>query len=564
MVSSGVGLSNDSRDVFISYSTRDYPFVKQLEEFLQQTELPALNIDATSQQRHPFRRLVDQIGMISAQKLRQVRTGFNRLRKGSAPRHPVAFQQTRRLLTWIDRRGIDTGDVIWEKIRPAIENSNNFVFIISPDSMNSWWCNRELEYARHLNKTILPIMYRKFDVVKLAAKSSGDRWTSLAHENWLVINEILYKPIDQSNLVTESAKLAEKLLEKSDAKQFQAELVRHCEEWKHNGNLFNHLLTDSQLTKVSKYRNAIRFSADQVRYIQASNEQRRRLRLLKYGIAVGLTILVTILIGIGVLFFQNRDLEFRRNVIEAFNTHVIASNHYMQHDDKTAKEKYAESLTQLNPDDQPWETFAAPVYADLGVDIRVWLNNACAVYAQLKDYEKAEKYCNDAINAFPDFPGSYAALVTIYSQQFNDESDDFVKKANDILDQFQNHTFPAEYFPHPDFQNYIVTWKRGIIAYELEDYDQARSFLASPLLLDYPLDSIYSAYELDIFYHIAMSYIEEDETEKACEYFSRYQRLILEYPPTLRLLNDLEHYKKAAQEIKHLHDCWLLPISENE
>ena len=59
---------------------------------------------------------------------------------------------------WIDTQGIEDGEVFPEVIRHAIEQSDSFVFVISPDSIASRYCEIEAEYATELQKRVVPLL----------------------------------------------------------------------------------------------------------------------------------------------------------------------------------------------------------------------------------------------------------------------------------------------------------------------------------------------------------------------------------------------------------------------
>ena len=59
---------------------------------------------------------------------------------------------------WLDTEGIGGGEIFPEAIRRAIEASDAFVFVISPASVESRYCETELQYAQELNKRIVPIL----------------------------------------------------------------------------------------------------------------------------------------------------------------------------------------------------------------------------------------------------------------------------------------------------------------------------------------------------------------------------------------------------------------------
>ena len=91
--------------VFISYSRRDLEFVKQLVKWLE-----ANNIDS-----------------------------------------------------WLDQDDIEPAADWRERIRDGIENADNFIFVISPTSVQSNECRHELDIAVRNNKRMIPILYRETD-----------------------------------------------------------------------------------------------------------------------------------------------------------------------------------------------------------------------------------------------------------------------------------------------------------------------------------------------------------------------------------------------------------------
>lgn len=62
------------------------------------------------------------------------------------------------LSIWVDQEGIAPTEKWMQSIYEAIEASNNFVFIISPDSLSSEYCQRELLHAIRHNKRLIPIL----------------------------------------------------------------------------------------------------------------------------------------------------------------------------------------------------------------------------------------------------------------------------------------------------------------------------------------------------------------------------------------------------------------------
>ncbi|MBX2843758.1 MAG: TIR domain-containing protein [Flammeovirgaceae bacterium] len=63
--------------------------------------------------------------------------------------------------TWFDQESIASGSDFQTEIFHGIESSDNFLFIISPDSVKSPYCADEVEYAHRLNKRFITINHRK-------------------------------------------------------------------------------------------------------------------------------------------------------------------------------------------------------------------------------------------------------------------------------------------------------------------------------------------------------------------------------------------------------------------
>jgi hypothetical protein len=83
--------------------------------------------------------------------------------------------------TWVDWEGIPPGDK-WEKtIYGAIEGTHTFIFVLTPDSIASEVCGKEIAHAGANNKRLVPIVHR--DV-------AADRVPkSLGELNWIFFRE---------------------------------------------------------------------------------------------------------------------------------------------------------------------------------------------------------------------------------------------------------------------------------------------------------------------------------------------------------------------------------------
>ena len=84
---------------------------------------------------------------------------YSREDAGVAKRLRAALGE-RDQVVWIDTEGILAGADWQARIMRAIEACTAFVFLISPDSIRSAVCMRELDQAAALNKLIVPVVIR--------------------------------------------------------------------------------------------------------------------------------------------------------------------------------------------------------------------------------------------------------------------------------------------------------------------------------------------------------------------------------------------------------------------
>ncbi|MDJ0702292.1 MAG: TIR domain-containing protein [Leptolyngbyaceae cyanobacterium MO_188.B28] len=88
--------------------------------------------------------------------------------------------QTQGKTTWFDQECIASGTDFQQEIQRGIEQSDNFVFIISPTAIRSNYCTDEAAYAQQMNKRVVTVLYRM-----VAAK---DLPPSLANLQWIDFN----------------------------------------------------------------------------------------------------------------------------------------------------------------------------------------------------------------------------------------------------------------------------------------------------------------------------------------------------------------------------------------
>ncbi|MEG4304198.1 TIR domain-containing protein [Microcoleus sp. D3_18a_C4] len=83
--------------------------------------------------------------------------------------------------TWFDQESIASGADFAREIEQGIQSSDNFLFILSPQSVNSPYCAMEVEYAAKLNKRFVTLLHRPVN--------SADLHPELAKVQWIDFNQ---------------------------------------------------------------------------------------------------------------------------------------------------------------------------------------------------------------------------------------------------------------------------------------------------------------------------------------------------------------------------------------
>lgn len=70
---------------------------------------------------------------------------------------------------WFDQR-LSVGQAWWEEIEQQIAQADCFIFLLSPQSLQSEYCQKELDQALRLNKPIAPVMIEQMDIPEKISK----------------------------------------------------------------------------------------------------------------------------------------------------------------------------------------------------------------------------------------------------------------------------------------------------------------------------------------------------------------------------------------------------------
>lgn len=102
-----------------------------------------------------------------------------------------AYLETNGMTAWYDSGEVPLEIRFLSEVNVVIEKASNFIFIISPHSVRSEYCRRELEYALKLGKRVIAVMHLHPD----------EAWETLPEEI-KKLNVVYFKKSDRAAAVT--------------------------------------------------------------------------------------------------------------------------------------------------------------------------------------------------------------------------------------------------------------------------------------------------------------------------------------------------------------------------
>jgi len=143
--------------------------------------------------------------------------------------------------TWVDWEDIPKTAAWWEEVKRGIEESSNFIFVISPDSISSKVCFDEVEHAVTHNKRFVPILFRDIENVggahnqsknplenayaKLGFESTAEQVVArISPHNWIFFRE-------DTDFDTAFAELLQALETDLDYVNLHTRLLVRAREW---------------------------------------------------------------------------------------------------------------------------------------------------------------------------------------------------------------------------------------------------------------------------------------------------------------------------------------------
>lgn len=221
----------------------------------------------------------------------------------------VAALQEQGIECWIDTQ-IPYGDDWWKDICRNIDDSENFIFIVTPESLQSKYCNEEIAYVRTQNKRIFPIIRVRVDrdgkpLPEIASAWFGEDWEETAKSNWELIKERNWFFFSQDDdFAAKIEELVAALRKDLEHVRFHANLQNRAQDWADSGRTSDNVLRGDDLETALSWELNNRDKEPhptklQLEYIEASrDEAKRQARLQRRRRAViALLLLPFLLVG---------------------------------------------------------------------------------------------------------------------------------------------------------------------------------------------------------------------------------------------------------------------------
>src|SRR5438552_6209847 len=264
---------------------------------------------------------------------------------------------------WVDWEGIPPGDT-WEKtIYGAIEATHTFIFVLTPDSIASEICGKEIAHAAANNKRLVPIVYR--DV------AADNVPKSLGELNW-----IFYRDSDDFEEATDT--LIRALDTDLKWVRVHTRLLTRAIEWNTNGRNNSFLLRGEDLRSAERWlaeagtQKERQPTALQTEYIIASRKAAARRQRITLG-AVTFGFVIAIVLAVVAFFAEARAKDQTKVAVAAKKrTSEIASRgsvslaRYSKEGGKNAQAlaQLGQAL-QLNPENREASGLAAAMLIQL-------------------------------------------------------------------------------------------------------------------------------------------------------------------------------------------------------
>ncbi|HLV35712.1 MAG TPA: TIR domain-containing protein [Spirillospora sp.] len=225
---------------------------------------------------------------------------------------------------WVDWEDIPPTADWWNEIQAGIDGASTFIFVISPDSVTSEVCYREVDHAIRSGKRFVPLLYREVTEPEQQKRMHP----SIGSHNWVMFH-------DEAAFEASCQSLIDVLQTDLDYVRTHTRLLVRAREWDNRGRDASFLLSGTAVREAETW---LAGAADlnppptrlHTEYILASRQgQAARQRRILMGVSVALAVSVALGILSFVLFQQaesNRVLADANAASAATNEAIAVTN----------------------------------------------------------------------------------------------------------------------------------------------------------------------------------------------------------------------------------------------
>ncbi|MEQ9622173.1 toll/interleukin-1 receptor domain-containing protein, partial [Coleofasciculus chthonoplastes] len=204
--------------------------------------------------------------------------------------------------TWFDQESIASGADFAQEINGGIQACDNFLFILSPRSVNSPYCKDEVEYAAGLNKRFVTVLHR--------AVNSDELHPELAKVQWIDFNQ------NHGDFQVNFRQLVRTLDTDREHLRHHTKWSQRAIEWKEKNHSADLLLRGSELAVAEAWLKETQGQKKQPAatelqkaYIAKSGGHKRKNQLLLTGAVVSVMGVVTAAAVVSIILWQQAERQ---------------------------------------------------------------------------------------------------------------------------------------------------------------------------------------------------------------------------------------------------------------
>ncbi|HNB51166.1 MAG TPA: TIR domain-containing protein [Anaerolineales bacterium] len=228
--------------------------------------------------------------------------------------------------TWVDWENIPLTADWWNEIRLGIENADAFAFVISPDSLTSEVCGREIQTAVDNHKRLIPILHRD-------PQKGNPMHEKISSHNWIYMR-------DDAEMAANVPQMLAVVNTDLDFVKTHTRLLERALGWEREKKNNSFVLQGDELHQAERWLESAGKKQPQptslhIEFIQASRRAaNQRQRNILTASLVGLGIAVVLAIVSFVFYLQANDAKDKAEIakvtaqaaeVEALNQRDLAS-----------------------------------------------------------------------------------------------------------------------------------------------------------------------------------------------------------------------------------------------